>query len=241
MAWFEKKPVGQGITMIWEPFVRLGIRCNMWHVRGSRFDLLFDSGMGVVPLLKELGDMFRAETLCVASHTHFDHIGGHHEFDRRAVHEAEADILARPTTRLTGIDRYVDESTFLSLPYEGFDWRAYRIEPAPASWLLKEGDEIDIGDRCFVVMHLPGHSPGCISLYERETGILLSGDVVYDGTLYDDLEGSSIRQYRQSLRRLRDLPVSIVHGGHRESFDQARMIAIIDDYLRRTETNDLMQ
>ena len=145
-----------------------------------------------------------------------------------------AEILARPTARNTAIDRYVDESTFNSLPYEGFDWRNYSLRPAPAFWLLKDGDEIDLGNRKFLVMHLPGHSPGCISLYERDSETLFAGDVIYDGTLYDDLEGSSVENYRQSLRKLRDLPVEIVHGGHRESFGRRRMIEIIDAYLQRT-------
>jgi glyoxylase-like metal-dependent hydrolase (beta-lactamase superfamily II) len=240
MAWLQQKPVGRGVTMIWEPAVRLGIRCNMWHVRGERFDLLIDSGMGVIPLKSELRGLIRSDTLCVASHTHFDHIGGHYEFDWRAVHELEAEILARPTARNTAIDRYVDGSTFESLPYEGFDWRDYSLRPSPASLVLKDGDKIDLGDRMFVVMHLPGHSPGCISLYERESGMLFAGDVIYDGTLYDDLEGSSVEDYRQSLQRLRDLPVEIVHGGHRESFGRRRMIEIIDNYLQRTAPTPTM-
>ena len=31
----------------------------------------------------------------VASHTHYDHIGSHHEFPDRAVHAAEAFIFAK--------------------------------------------------------------------------------------------------------------------------------------------------
>jgi glyoxylase-like metal-dependent hydrolase (beta-lactamase superfamily II) len=34
--------------------------------------------------------------VAVASHCHFDHIAGHHEFAERLVHRAEADILAAP-------------------------------------------------------------------------------------------------------------------------------------------------
>jgi glyoxylase-like metal-dependent hydrolase (beta-lactamase superfamily II) len=223
------------VTLIWEPEVRLGIRCNIWHVRGGARDLLIDSGMGVVPLKAELGGLIRANTLCVATHTHFDHIGGHHEFRERAIHPAEAAILSAPTRKNTAIDIYVDEKTFLSPPHARFDWHDYDIEAAPPTMLLHDGDIIEFGDRRVEVMHLPGHTPGCIALFEAATGILFSGDVIYDGTLYDNLENSSIPDYRRSMRRLRDLPVTIVHGGHRESFGRDRMIEIIDSYLAKTD------
>ncbi len=55
------------------------------------------------------------------------------------------------------------------------------ITPAPATRLLAEGEAIDLGDRHFEVLHLPGHSPGSIGLWEEATGIFFSGDAIYDG------------------------------------------------------------
>lgn len=234
MGWFETRQYDNGVTLIWEPSVRLGIRCNMWHVRGTERDALIDSGMGVASLKTELPDLIREGTLCIATHTHFDHIGGHCEFCERAVHVAEADILANPTTHNTIADLYLGEDTFLVQPNEDFDWRAYKVMPAPPTRLLNDGDTIDLGDRALEVLHLPGHSPGSISLYEATTETLFSGDVVYDGVLYDDLEGSSVPDYRRSMERLRTLRVSIVHGGHRDSFGPLRLAELIEAYLERT-------
>ena len=104
--------------------------------------------------------------LCVASHTHFDHIGSHHEFPQRCVHGAEAAILANPTNELTVADRYATDDMFDGMP-EGWDASRYRIRPAPAGRLLEGGDVVDLGDRAFEVIHTPGHSPGGIALYER--------------------------------------------------------------------------
>lgn len=39
--------------------------------------------------------------------------------------------------------------------------------------------------------------------------------------------------YAQSLRKLKALPVTVVHAGHDPSFDYARMVLIIDKYLAR--------
>jgi hypothetical protein len=35
------------------------------------------------------------------------------------------------------------------------------------------------------------------------------------------------------MRRLRSLPVTIVHGGHDPSFSRARMVEIVDRYLEQ--------
>lgn len=64
-----------------------------------------------------------------------------------------------------------------------FDENAYRVRPAPATRLFEQGDVIDLGDRHFEVLHEPGHSPGSIALWESASGVLLSGDSIYDGPL----------------------------------------------------------
>ncbi len=228
--WFETKRCADDVTLIWEPHVRLGIRCNIWHVRGRDRDLLIDSGMGVAPLRETVSAIADRPLLCVASHSHFDHIGGHHEFAERAIHPAEAEILSHPTAQNTLIDRYIDERTFLAAPYENFDFNQYAIRPAPPTLLLREGEIIDLGDRHFEILHLPGHSPGSIGLWEAATGIFFSGDVVYDGELYDNAYHAVVEDYVRSLERLRSLPVSVVHGGHRASFGRERLLELIDEY-----------
>jgi glyoxylase-like metal-dependent hydrolase (beta-lactamase superfamily II) len=113
----------------------------------------------------------------------------------------------------------------------GWDAAAYRIRPAPATVLLRHGDRIDLGDRAFDVIHTPGHSPGGIALFEAKTGILLSGDAIYDGPLIDDVYHSDRVDYALTMEKLRSLRVEIVHGGHFPSFGPVRYRQIIDEYL----------
>jgi glyoxylase-like metal-dependent hydrolase (beta-lactamase superfamily II) len=84
----------------------------------------------------------------------------------------------------------------------------------------------------FSALHLPGHSPGSIGLYDERDGVLFSGDAVYDGELIDDLEHSNVDSYVATMERLAKLPVSIVHAGHYDSFDQSRLHRLIDQYLQ---------
>jgi glyoxylase-like metal-dependent hydrolase (beta-lactamase superfamily II) len=232
-TWYESRSLSDGVTWIFEPHIKEYYRCNIWHVRGRDRDLLVDSGMGVVSLREQIPLLSGRPILAVASHTHFDHIGTHHEFAERAVHPDEADILAHPSRANTVADKYVrDDSIFTQLPPGDWDPLRYDIPPAPATELLPEGSTIDTGDRSFEVFHLPGHSEGSITLYERARGILFAGDVVYDGPLaYDEGNAAEMRQYVSSMKRLLDLPVRVVHGGHYPSFDQDRLRAIIREFL----------
>jgi len=166
----------------------------------------------------------------VASHTHFDHIGSHHEFAERWVHAAEAGILADPRNGLTLADRYATDAMF-DRPPEGWDTNAYRIAPAPPTRILEHDDAVDLGDRRFRVVWTPGHSPGGIGLFEPDTGIFLSGDILYDGPLIDDAYHSDREVYVETMARLRALPVSVVHGGHFPSFGRTRFRQIVDDYV----------
>ncbi|SHO67333.1 Glyoxylase, beta-lactamase superfamily II [Pseudoxanthobacter soli DSM 19599] len=228
--WYETRLQADGITLIHEPWIKPFYRCNMWHVRGRDRDLLLDTGLGAVPLRRHVALLTGRPILCVASHTHFDHIGGHHEFADRCVHCAEAAILADPRPALTVADRYATEDMFDALP-EGWDTAGYRVTAAPAGHLLQDGDILDLGDRAFEVIHTPGHSPGGIALWEAKTATLLAGDIVYDGPLIDDAYHSNPDDYVASLERLLRLPVETVHGGHFPSFGRARLDAIVRDYL----------
>jgi glyoxylase-like metal-dependent hydrolase (beta-lactamase superfamily II) len=236
-SWYETDSVGDGITRIWEPWVKPFYRCNIWHLRGRARDLLIDTGTGVVTLRRQVRLLAERPLLAVASHIHFDHIGAHHEFAERAVHAAEAAVLARPDRDRTVIDKYVTDGIFDMLPPRWPGAAAYVIAPAPPTRVLEDGDVIDLGDRSFEVMHLPGHSPGSIALWEAATGILFAGDVIYDGELLDDNADSSIPDYIRSMERLRPLPVRVVHGGHGESFGRERLLALVDGYLAEKRAN----
>ena len=78
--WYESRTLHDGVTLIRETHVHPDLRCNIWHLRGRDRDLLIDSGLGLVSLRDEMSQLLDREVLAVASHTHFDHIGCHHEF-----------------------------------------------------------------------------------------------------------------------------------------------------------------
>ena len=178
--------IDDAITLITEPYVTQLIRCNIWHLRGAGRDMVVDSGLGIASLRQAALGLFERPVIAVASHTHYDHTGGFHEFEERLVHPEEADELADPAgfaglmaeqlddglvEAIEGAGIPVPDCLVDALPGPGYDPAAYRVLPAPATRLIEEGDVVDTGSRRFEVLHLPGHSPGSIGLGEAETGV----------------------------------------------------------------------
>ncbi len=237
--WYETLSFADQVTLIRETHVSPDLRCNIWHVRGRDRVLLIDTGMGLVSLRDKVSQLAGREIMAVASHTHFDHIGCHHEFKHRLCHPLEAGILCAPTSENTvwaGYAREVERQKLIeALPYAGFSPDEYRVLPAPPTRLIEEGDEIDLGNRLFTVFHMPGHSPGSVCLYESATATLFTGDVLYDGELLDRLYHSDRERYRETMARLKELPAETFHCGHYASFGRDRMIELADHYLHSTE------
>lgn len=230
--WYRTQRLNDGITLIDEPWIKPFFRCNLWHVRGRERDLLVDFGLGAVPLRRHVALLAERDIVGVASHTHFDHIGAAHEFGTCHVHGTEADILAAPDNARTLAEAFLDDEMFDALPPAPYAHSGYRIAAPPKIALLEDGDEINLGDRRFEVIHTPGHSPGGIALWEAASATLISGDLIYDGPLIEDAWHSNLKDYATSMRRLRALPARVVHGGHFPSFSGTHLHAMIDDWLR---------
>jgi glyoxylase-like metal-dependent hydrolase (beta-lactamase superfamily II) len=250
--WFAIEWLPHGILRIWEPHVSRLLRANMFLVRGRDRDLLVDSGMGVCSLRGFLQPFLDKPLVHVVSHTHVDHIGSTHEFGASdfdgeiVMHPIEAPKLRLGITdmklsydgysaerkeelRKSGFD--VSGALIAARPSPEFDPDSWSIPGVAPTRLVEEGDTIDLGDRSFEVLHTPGHSPGSICLWDKDLGVLIGGDAIYDGLLIDTLPDSDPAIYAETMRKLRQLKVNAVHGGHRESFGAEKFLALIDHYL----------
>ena len=247
--WWTAERVAPGVTKIVEPHLDPLLQANLWLVEGSERDLLIDSGMGVgrlAPFVDGLRDASKP-LVHVLSHAHIDHMGGSWEFATRLIHPAEAADLERTDVGLATLFRdEIPKPTRDGFEAEGYrplpdilldarpsadyDPSSYRLKPAPATGLLEEGDRVELGSRGFTVVHLPGHSAGGIGLMDEADGTLFSGDAIYDGPL---LPIGVMEDYLVTLERLAGMQVSTVHGGHDQSFGQARMREICAAYLAK--------
>lgn len=233
-AWFSRTDLPGGIVWYSEPHVHPYLRANIYFVPGYDCDLVIDTGMGLATLRPELPENPRKPLVAVATHIHLDHVGSLHEFGHRFGPRASgAEFAIMPPARTyENALREIDDP-LAGLPHEGFAVGDYRIEPAALTRLLSEGDRVETGDRVFRVVELPGHSPDSIGLIDESDGLFFSGDAIYDDTLIDDLPDSNRAVYRETMRRILELPARLVLGGHGEPFDGERMREIAREYLRK--------
>lgn len=232
--WFKQDRIRDDLFRIFEPHYHWFSRANIWLVRGRDADLLVDTGLGVSSLKLYLANLLDKPLKVVASHVHFDHAGGCHEFEQVYIHNNECGPLRGADQDLmlaTPRHDFVRQQDFDQLPYEGFSASRYAVNACPQAKALQHGDIIDLGDKAFEVLHLPGHSPGSIGLYDRKAGQFFSGDVVYDGELLDQLSASVIDDYLSSMGRLLELEIEEVHAGHYRSFDRRYLHKLVREYI----------
>lgn len=228
---YKRFPVCDRISLIQETGVANFMRCNIWHVQGRDCDLVIDTGMGLDPLkewmIQETGKPIKA----IVTHCHFDHSGCLHEFDIRLGHRAEAEILAKPDNKSVVYDGAWTRIGIVDpAQHPEYSPESYTIKAAPLTGYLDEGDVIDLGDCAYQVLHLPGHSPGSIGLWDVKGKTLFSGDALYDGELLDSLYHSNKSDYLLTLERLTTLGAQTIHAGHFPSFGQHRLQELVSSY-----------
>jgi glyoxylase-like metal-dependent hydrolase (beta-lactamase superfamily II) len=77
--------------------------------------------------------------------------------------------------------------------------------------LIDDGDMLKMGDRCFDVLHTPGHSNDSICLHCMQEGVLFSGDTPLKVLTPN---GSFIPEYVTVIERLTRLRVKTIYSGH---------------------------
>lgn len=150
LEWYAHKSLGDGIFWIQERFYESGNRANIWLVRGSEQDVVIDTGLGLrsLPeylyssgLLQDGGakeDAACRPLLAVATHVHFDHSGGLYQFDRVAVHHAEAEALARGDNFETVT--WLSDSEVVRAPSPGWRARQFRVQAVQPTLILQDGN-----------------------------------------------------------------------------------------------------
>lgn len=137
------------------------------------------------------------------THAHVDHIGAIATVKRRWDVPVYLHPLDQPLYRVGG-----RQAQLYGVPYE---------EPPAPDRELAEGRKLRLGQLSLDVMHVPGHSPGHVVIYDA--GDALVGDCLFAGSVgRTDLPFSNPAQLEASLARIVTLPEeTVIHPGHGES------------------------
>ncbi|MGF1585302.1 MAG: MBL fold metallo-hydrolase [Bacteroidales bacterium] len=141
--------------------------------------------------------------MIVNTHCHVDHLLGNSFFRNKfktviAAHAADEFL----------IENAVEHGTMFGLEVEA---------PPKIDNYLREGEKIQFGYSSLEIIHVPGHSPGSIALYSKDDNFVISGDVLFSGSIgRTDLPGGNYDTLLNSItRKLLVLPPEvIVYCGH---------------------------
>lgn len=143
-------------------------------------------------------------THIINTHLHIDHAIG----NIKAAELFDAPITAHKDDEFLG-ERMKQQAQMFGI--------SEKVAKVSINSYLTDGDIIKIGDGELTVLHVPGHSPGGIALYDKKDGFVISGDSLFAGSIgRTDLPGGDMTTLLNSVKsKLLTLPDStIVYPGH---------------------------
>lgn len=153
-------------------------------VTGSKQALVIDTCFGYENYKEVVSFITDLPPIVVNTHAHRDHCGGNGYFEKAFIGEAELpQYQAMPQHLLCTSD----------------------TPPLCPVEILREGDEIDLGDRKIEVLAFAGHTPGALCFLDRTERILYTGDSVLGRTIYLFMANSvPVSQMKNSLLHLKE-------------------------------------
>jgi len=197
--WYEVYQLTDDTWAIYEPYQFEEAICYL--LRGQQKAVLIDTGTGIGNLKRLVTEITSLPVTVVNTHTHWDHVGANHQFDRIICfnHPECVSKLVKGVKNARLRPSITGDSVWKPLP-EGLDPFSWEIPPVKPAKLLEDGDMIDLGGgRKLEVIYTPGHSPGSICLLDRKNRILFTGDTFFPGPLYAYPEDVDIDLYIKSI------------------------------------------
>jgi len=212
---------------------------NSYVIQGKDRFLMIDTGMNRRECLEAMNAYLRElrvdleKTDFFVTHLHADHLGLISELARPSskvyFNFPDAEVV-RKTNHWEEMAEAALQNGFpekdLEEAIKKHPGRRYHASGPLDLTLLKEGDTVRIGDYQFSCVETPGHTPGHLCLYEKQTRIFFSGDhILNDITPNISVwsEGRDpLRQYLESLDKIAPYEIGWVLPGHRAPFQNHR-------------------
>jgi len=168
----------------------------MYYLEGEKQGILIDSGVGAGDVRNVMKTIASVPYTAAATHGHLDHMGGAYLFDSIYASKQAYDLFLSLSDRHRR--NYIEELNNIS---EGFATNQTTDFLAPSGKIPKlvpvgTSDVIDLGGRTLSVFETPGHTTGCLSYLDSQTGILFSGDAIMSRLLFADDKADKMERLR---------------------------------------------
>jgi len=232
--WFTVNKIDENTFIISE--YRHWEETHCYLLNGNKHSLLIDTGLGISNIYDEVIKLTDRPVTAVATHIHWDHIGGHKYFPDFYAHAEELNWLngGFPLPIETIKKMVVDRC---ELP-QGFDVNGYELFQGIPTRVLSDHDTIDIGGRQIEVLHTPGHAPGHLCFWERDKGYLFTGDLVYKGVLFAYYPSTDPEAYLDSLKKISALPAKKVFPAHHSLDIQPEILVRMQEAFERLKADE---
>ncbi len=237
--WFEVYEVESGIFAIYEPFQWQEVISYL--ILGSESALLFDTGNGIGSIRAVVARLTDKPVTVINSHSHFDHIGGNHQFERILSVSTNFSLGKTSGSQTEELLLEVSPEALCRPLPDGLDPAEHRTRPYSIAGKLADGDVIDLGTRQLEVLHVPGHTDDAIALIDRDAGFLWSGDSFYEGPIWLFAPETDLVAYRSSVARLAELAPGLVavFPAHNTPRADPALLGALDRQLERVFAGDV--
>ncbi len=173
----------------------------MYYVRGKESGLLIDTGYGFGHLKEYVDALVKQPYEVVLTHGHLDHAGGAGEWKHLYMNLLDLDLYEKHGTleeRNNFLKNYVPD-------LDSYDSSLF-VEKHDNHFMdLKDEQMFDLGDVHVQAYHAPGHTKGMTVLLVKEDRTIVFGDACGVFTLFCIPEATSLEEYLDTLKKLKDL------------------------------------
>jgi len=211
--WFEVYKIQPGVFAIYEPHQAEEVISYL--IIGTKQAVLFDTGMGIGDIHNLVSRMTSRPIVVLNSHTHNDHVGGNWQFEfvfgmDTAFTRANAKGSREDAQAELGAEMICGD-----LP-KTFNRANYATRPWKISMVVRDGFKINLGGRAVEIIATPGHTPDAICLFDRENGLLFTGDTYDPAAIWLYRPETDMDAYVASVKKIAALEshVKTVLGAH---------------------------
>jgi len=212
--WFQVYVSADGVYSIVEPFQFQETISHL--IVGKDRALLFDTGLGLMPIRPVVERITSLPVTVLNSHTHYDHVGGNHEFSSILAIDTPYTHANMAGFRHARIASDLVASAFCNGAPAGADTATAETQPWVASRVVADRETIDLGGRQLTLLRVPGHTPDSVALLDEANGLLFTGDTYYDAALWLFVPETSLDDYGRSIARLAAIESRVTYllGAH---------------------------